>query len=88
MFIQSKRKSICFTFHEKKDGQRHALPPQIFNGEEYRGVSTLQEIINDLHLALSIKALKKMARSVFRSFANIGIIQFLKFEINLEIIDR
>jgi hypothetical protein len=23
---------------KKKPGQRHALPPQIFNGEEYRGV--------------------------------------------------
>ena len=24
---------------KKKEGQRHALPPQIFNGEKYCGVS-------------------------------------------------
>ena len=26
---------------KKKEGQRHALPPQIFNGEKYCGVSLL-----------------------------------------------
>ena len=27
---------------KKKDGQRNVIPPQIFNGQEFRGVSETQ----------------------------------------------
>ena len=28
---------------KKKDGQRNVIPPQIFNGQEFRGVSKTQD---------------------------------------------
>ena len=32
----------------RQEGQRHVLPPQIFNGDEYRGVSRLLFLTKNL----------------------------------------
>ena len=36
------QKDVMRAKGKKKEGQRHALPPQIFNGDKYCGVSTEQ----------------------------------------------
>ena len=36
------QKDIMRSQGKKKEGQRHALPPQIFNGEKYCGVGRIR----------------------------------------------
>ena len=38
---------------KKKEGQRHALPPQIFNADKYCGVSSINQLSNDLENVFS-----------------------------------
>ena len=37
-------KEFMRTNGKKKDNQRHVLPPQIFNGDKYCGVSSIQSL--------------------------------------------
>ena len=37
------QKDVMRAKGKKKEGQRHALPPQIFNGDKYCGVSTKRQ---------------------------------------------
>ncbi len=43
LFRMEKERDFMREKCKKKEGQRHALPPQIFNGEEYRGVRAVHD---------------------------------------------
>ena len=45
------QKDVMRAKGKKKEGQRHALPPQIFNGDKYCGVSTERQ--NELYSEVS-----------------------------------
>ena len=65
------------------EGQRHVLPPQIFNGEEYRGVSWLlvghfQEHFQDydaFDLANEDDVLEEFL-GLERRYAKVGLVSF------------
>ena len=55
---------------KKKEGQRHALPPQIFNGEKYCGVSYNlgKNFINFAHFRIMMTLMLLMKMMNWRSF--------------------